>query len=306
MKMLAIEEFETGRDANGRFTEGHIPWLKGTKDLVRPNSGSFRPGLIPWNKGKPYPNVRGNKNPMKRPEVKARLSEARGTGISFRNQMKHLLEQKYIFEKKTGDEIATDLNLSRDVVFYWLNELEIPCRNRSAAKLGRHNCSNTKFKKGQIPWSKGLRGIHFSPGTEFKSDQIKQMWRDPKYRQKVISKTLKKLRERPTKPEQILIEIIRSRKLPLKYVGNGALIVGGLNPDFIADDGRKKIVEVFGRAFHDPTRSFRKDICWHQQYFGRIAYYAQCGYDCLIIWDDELRKGREEAINTKIGEFLED
>ena len=39
MRILTIEEFETGRNANGRFTEGHIPWLKGTKDLVRPNCG---------------------------------------------------------------------------------------------------------------------------------------------------------------------------------------------------------------------------------------------------------------------------
>lgn len=28
--------------------------------------------------------------------------------------------------------------------------------------------NNGKFKKGQIPWNKGLKGIHLSPNTEFK------------------------------------------------------------------------------------------------------------------------------------------
>ena len=30
---------------------GHVPWNKGTKGVVRPNSGSFRRGNRPWNTG---------------------------------------------------------------------------------------------------------------------------------------------------------------------------------------------------------------------------------------------------------------
>lgn len=34
-----------------RFRDGQIPWSKGTKGIVKPNSGSFKKGQIPYNKG---------------------------------------------------------------------------------------------------------------------------------------------------------------------------------------------------------------------------------------------------------------
>ena len=35
-------------------------------------------------------------------------------------------------------------------------------------KKGSHYSPKTEFKKGQSPWNKGLKGRHFSPMTEFK------------------------------------------------------------------------------------------------------------------------------------------
>ena len=35
----------------------------------------FKKGHVPWNKGKEHPFVKGNKNPMKRPEVRKKVSE---------------------------------------------------------------------------------------------------------------------------------------------------------------------------------------------------------------------------------------
>jgi len=40
-----------------RFKNGHTPWLKGTKGLVKVNSGSFKKGTIPWVKGRKRPQI---------------------------------------------------------------------------------------------------------------------------------------------------------------------------------------------------------------------------------------------------------
>ncbi len=50
---------------DGRFTKGHIPWLKGTKGLIKPNKGSFKKGQVSLNKGK-----------KASPELKKKLSDA--------------------------------------------------------------------------------------------------------------------------------------------------------------------------------------------------------------------------------------
>ena len=34
------------------FPKNHIPWNKGTKGLIKPNSGNFKKGFTPWNTGK--------------------------------------------------------------------------------------------------------------------------------------------------------------------------------------------------------------------------------------------------------------
>lgn len=35
-----------------KFIKGHIPWCKGTKGVMKPNTTSFKKGMVPHNKGK--------------------------------------------------------------------------------------------------------------------------------------------------------------------------------------------------------------------------------------------------------------
>jgi len=100
-------------------------------------------------------------------------------------------------------------------------------------------------------------------------------------------KRMKALHARPNKPEKKIIEILNRNKLPFKYVGDGEVIIGYVCPDFIHSNGEKKVIELFGRNFHDPNKS-PYEIAWHRQYWGRKAYFSQLGYDCLILWDDEI------------------
>ncbi len=51
-----------------------------------------------------------------------------------------------------------------------------------------------------------------------------------------------------------MISVIEKFDLPYKYVGDGELEISGLFPDFVHERGEKKIIEVFGRYWHETAR----------------------------------------------------
>src|SRR3990172_6973412 len=60
------------------------------------------------------------------------------------------------------------------------------------------------------------------------------------------------MRRRPiTSLELAFQKIVQDNKLPYKFVGNGAFIVDGLNPDFINVNGEKIAIEVFSRFYKE-------------------------------------------------------
>ena len=63
-----------------------------------------------------------------------------------------------------------------------------------------------------------------------------------------------------------------------KYVGDGEVIIGGKNPDFINVNGQKKVIEYYGDRWHQGDNP--QD---------RIDVFADYGFDCLIIWGSELK-----------------
>lgn len=107
--------------------------------------------------------------------------------------------------------------------------------------------------------------------------------------------------KRPTSPEERIIRVITEGNFPFKYTGDGSFLLEGLNPDFVSNKSNK-IIEVFGRVFHDPSVSF-KDIPLNRQYKGRMALLKKLGYDCLIFWDDELKEMSNIDIAGKIRGF---
>jgi len=50
----------------GHFKKGHVPWLTGTKGLVKSNKGSFKKGQTPWNKGKKGVQIQSAETLLKR------------------------------------------------------------------------------------------------------------------------------------------------------------------------------------------------------------------------------------------------
>lgn len=131
------------------------------------------------------------------------------------------------------------------------------------------------------------------------SQRIEKLWTDPNY----IAKVMKGRNKRPTKPEQILIDILNNYLLgEFYYNGDFSLgiVIAGLIPDFVNVNGKKEIIEIFGDYFHsDKVRSK-----WHASELGRIMAYNSLGYSCLVIWEHEIYEESENEITNKIRQFF--
>jgi hypothetical protein len=99
---------------------------------------------------------------------------------------------------------------------------------------------------------------------------------------------MKALHASPNKIEGILDEIIQ-KACPKEYrfVGDGAFILDGLNPDWVNVNGQKKIIELFGDAFHKPGMAKRR-VGWRQTETGRKRAFTKFGYQTLVIWASEI------------------
>ena len=84
-----------------------------------------------------------------------------------------------------------------------------------------------------------------------------------------------------------------------KYVGDGLVILGGLCPDFININGKKKVIEGYGNYWHGVEVA----QTWNRTELGRIMTYNSIGFDCLIIWQSEIVDTSEEELISRIIKF---
>lgn len=105
-----------------------------------------------------------------------------------------------------------------------------------------------------------------------------------------MRKIIKARHARPNRPESKLIHIINEYNLPFGYAGNGEVVIGGKNPDFIHTKGEKKVIELFGIYWHSPLYGKVRPT---MTYEAKTQHYAKHGYDCLVIWDIELVNTRQ-------------
>jgi len=109
---------------------------------------------------------------------------------------------------------------------------------------------------------------------------LKEKWKNENFAHFMFNIQRKeKGKLKPSNPEQYLLEILDSFWPSLwKYTGDGSLWINGKNPDFICNNGKKLIIELFGDYWHrgqDP-----KD---------REAIFSPFGYKTLVIWEHELK-----------------
>jgi DNA-binding transcriptional MerR regulator len=230
------------------------------------------------------------------------------------------LARLYLKEQLSSLKIAKRLGVSKRTILRWLENCNIKRRPTSEALKGRRPWNKIDLPKDMLEelyWKKRLSTKEIGIKLGVSKHAIQRCMSEyeiPKrhtgrekgitfpleIRKKMLEKRLKSLLERPTKPERKLIEIIEREKLPFIYSGDGKVIIGKRCPDFIHNNGEKRVIEVFGRYWHSPLMRHR--LRWNQTATATISEYESNGHACLIIWDDELEN--EKRVSEKIREFI--
>ena len=96
----------------------------------------------------------------------------------------------------------------------------------------------------------------------------------------------------PNNAELLILGIISLYDLPFKYTGNGTYLIGNKVPDFVSLDNTK-VIEVFGHHWHSRKDEERE----------RKDFFKSCGFDTLVIWDDELKARNIQGVASMILKF---
>lgn len=131
-------------------------------------------------------------------------------------------------------------------------------------------------------------------------EDLKKRYKNPEYKEKWLKSIFGGLGLRPTKPEKVVQKILNNLfPEEWKYVGDGSILIGFKNPDFMNVNGQKKVIEMFGDYWHSKkvTGKTKK-----QEENQRIKHFAGYGYKTLIIWERELRDMKK--VCNKITRFM--
>jgi len=157
--------------------------------------------------------------------------------------------------------------------------------------------ANIKLHEANIGNTYALGHKHNEETRVRMSKSHKSKWQDAEYRDSEIRRLRLACCAHPNKPEATILELLNA-KYPeeWKFVGDGSLIIEGLNPDIVNANGRKLIIEVFGDYWHtQKLKPYRLNE-------GRVRVYAKYGYKTLIIWVSELNNIRN--VMVKIDKFI--
>lgn len=149
-------------------------------------------------------------------------------------------------------------------------------------------------------WGRGNMDVHRMKLSEAQ----KRLWANPKHRDRIVKLAASGATIHPNRREIQMQEILNDLQLRDWWFNDNArnFVIAGKRPDFFNEGGRK-VIEVFGEVYHNPEkylRIWKKPLPWAKTESGTLMIYESVGWDCLIIWEDEL--DTEEAC-SKVMEF---
>jgi len=271
------------------------------------NSGSFKKGHIPWSLGKPLPESTKEKIRQKalRPE---RVAQSIAnlppivTGCENPNWKGGRKIKKIC--AYCGQEFQVFPSLLNTAKY--CSRL---CQNRAKHRDGNENpnwrgghyrqCEYCGKEFWVIPSKeKTHHYCSYSCATKAKG-VFRRLNTDPEFQRR------RQVMKKPNRQERKL-EAILEKWFPneWKFVGDGEVILGSLNPDFINCNGRKHIIEFFGCWHHGcPIHHPEKKVDWIETETGKKVIFSRYGFKTLVIWEHEL--ANEQAIVDKVLCFKE-
>lgn len=246
---------------------GHIVWAH-NNPMKRPEIAAKVSKVL---KERKCPWATGKNNYMHRPEMRVRM-------IGDNNPMRRPEVAKKVSEKLKG-KLRLDLRCKRSLEW----RTNISKAHKGINKpwlLGEKNPSKRQEVRKKI--SKAMMG---------ENNPMSNM----QYREKAIRNSMLSNHIKPNKKELQLSSILQElQPNEWQFVGDGKVIIEGFCPDFINVNGKKLVIEFNGEYWHrnSQERDQRK-----------IEAYASKGFETLTIWENELNDVKE--IKSKIIKFGE-
>jgi len=264
--------FECKINSKQRFIQGHN--LRVKNPLENPES---REKMIRSKRGKTLSEL-GHKPDCKCSICKAKRGECKGEN-SYWWGKKFSEEQRNLLHKPHGGNSRHRKGKTNEEYFGKEKAAELKEANRRAHIGKKH-----KVESKQKNQTAGLKN-----------------WQNPEYRERQIKAIFEGLKLKPNKPEKFLSSVLQ-QLFPneWKYTGDGSVLIGYKNPDFININGQKKIIELFGDYWHGKERTKKSKEKEEQQ---RAKYFAKYGYLTLIVWEYELKEVK--ILKEKLSVFNE-
>jgi len=173
---------------------------------------------------------------------------------------------------------------------YWSKSEEE--REKFSRVLSRTHQHQTPSEEAKKQISKSMRKVWEDPiYRETVSNTHKGNWKNPEYRKKVVDS----LRRRPTSPERHITYIL-NKYFPEKWV-------------YVGDKGPKPKIRQ-----PDWSHAYLKKVICYDEYFWhtlvrddkpsiKINYFANLGYDCLVLTNEDLLE--IETLPDRIKKFMD-
>ncbi len=216
-------------------------------------------------------------------ETKRKMSIIHKGQIPWNKGTKGLMPPSWIKGKTHLEETKRKMSKAKKGITPKNINLLMKKGNKFRFKKGYKHTKETLLKIKLTKLKNGTyKKKHTKEVLEHLSRKAKARWKTKEY----TDKLRKSMKITPNNPEKKLIKLIEKHNLDYKYTGDLSFFIGNKNPDFVNTNGEKKVIEIFGDYWHNPNRN--KRIKQHQTVKGTIKHHNEYGFDCLIIWENEL------------------